>query len=234
MNIMSDWHGRTLQMALNELPSLSLDFYSYGVLLRKREGDAVTEYAVDPAQVAVALAAKVTFNTGLLSGDTLLVRQEGVKKIAVEYRKPQKTGIYLDGSETPLRIPLPGLLMIRTTSEDRSPNYAVYAVKRRPQIFEVDLYLAPLPNVFNSGSICWGTVQRVSDEALAQPSLAEDWSMLLGSPFGDHACSGKSRSHPHDIRQKLIEMEANGAKRYPTADLIPAKKTLPQVLGDAS
>lgn len=93
MNPAYDWHGRTLQTALNELPSLSLDFYSYGVLLRKREGDAVTEFAVDPAQVAVALAAKVTFNTGLLSGDTLLVRQEGVKKTVVEYRKPQKTGI---------------------------------------------------------------------------------------------------------------------------------------------
>lgn len=234
MNPAYDWHGRTLQTALNELPSLSLDFYSYGVLMRKREGGAVTEYAVDPAQVAVALAAKVTFNTGLLSGDTLLVRQEGVKKLVVEYRKPQKTGIYLDGSETALRVPLPSMLMIRTTSEDRNPNYAVYAVKRRPQTFETDLYLAPLPNVFNSGSICWGSVQRVSDEALANTSLAEDWSMLLGSLFGDHACNGKSRSHPQDIRKKLIELEVKAAKRYPTADLIPAKKTLAQVLGDAS
>lgn len=202
--------------------------------MRKCEGDAITEFAVDPAQVAVALAAKVTFDTGLLSGDTLLVRTEGVKKTVVEYRKAQKSGVYLDGSETALRIPLPPLVMIRVTNEDRSPNYAVYAVKRRPGTLEVALYLAPLPNVFNSGSICWGSVQRVSDEALSGASLAEDWSMLLGSPFGDHACNGKSRSHPHDIRQKLIELEAKGAKRYPTADLIPAKKTLAQVLGDAS
>jgi len=221
-----------LQTALNEQPSLSLDFYSYGVLMRKREGDAITEYAVDPAQVAVALAAKVTFDTGLLSGDTLLVRQEGVKKIVVEYRKPQKTGVYLDGSETALRVPLPGLLMIRATSEDRNPTYAVYAVKRRPAALEVGLYQAPLPNVFNSGSICWGSVQRLSDEALSDASLAQDWAMLLGSPFGDHACSGKSRSHPNDIRQKLIELEQKAARRYPTADLIPAKKTLGQVLGD--
>ena len=115
-----------------EQPSLILSFYSFGVMLHKRDGDRVSEHPVDPAQVAVALAAKVTFNTGLLSGDTLLVRQEGVKKIVVEYRKSQKTGIYLDGSETALRVPLPGLLMIRTTSEDRNPNYAVYAVKEHP------------------------------------------------------------------------------------------------------
>lgn len=234
MNPTYDWHGRVLQTALNEEPSLSLDFYSYGVMLRKHEGDTLTEYAVDPAQVAVALAAKVTFDTGLLSGDTLLIRTEGVKKTVVEYRKGQKTGVYLEGSETALRIPLPPLLMIRITSEDRNPNYAVYAVKRKPKSLDVALFQAPLPNVFNSGSICWGTVQRVSDTALSGASLVEDWAMLLGSPFGDHACSGKSKSHRNDIRQKLIELETNGARRYPTSDLIPANKALAQVLGDKS
>ncbi len=203
-------------------------------MLRKREGGAITEYAVEPAQVAVALAAKVTFDTGLLSGDTLLIRTEGVKKTVVEYRKAQKTGVYLDGSDTALRVPLPALLMIRTTNENRSPNYAVYAVKKRPTSLDVALFHAPLPNVFNSANICWGSVQRVSDEALSSASLAEDWAMLLGSPFGDHACSGKSKSHKQDIRQKLIEMEQKGSRRYPTSDLIPAKKTLAQVLGDKS
>ncbi len=203
-------------------------------MLRKREGNAITEFAVDPAQVAVALAAKVTFDTGLLSGDTLLIRTEGVKKTVVEYRKAQKTGIYLDGSDTALRVPLPPLLMIRATNENRSPNYAVYAVKKRPTSLDAALFHAPLPNVFNSANICWGSVQRVSDEALSSASLAEDWAMLLGSPFGDHACSGKSKSHKQDIRKKLIEMEKKGSRRYPTSDLIPAKKTIAQVLGDKS
>ena len=229
-----DWHGRTLQVALSEQPSLSLDFYSYGVMLRKREGDSITEYAVDPAQVAIALAAKVVFDTGLITADTLLVRQEGVKKIVIEYRKGQMTGVFLDGSETALRIPLPPLLMIRTTTEDCSPSYAVYAVKRRPPSLDAALFHTPLPNVFNSGSICWGSVQRVSDTVLAGASLAQDWSQLLGSPFGNHACSGKSKSHPHDIRQKLMELETKGTRRYPTSDLIQARKTLAQVLGEGS
>jgi hypothetical protein len=232
MTLVFDWHGRSLQAALSEQPSLSLEFYSYGVLLRRREGDAVTEYAVDPAQVALALAAKVTFDTGLLSSDTLLIRQEGVRKTVVAYRRAQMAGVYLDGSETALRVPLPGLLMIRTTNEDRNPNYAVYAVKRRPAALDAALFHAPLPNVFSSGSICWGTVQRVSDMALSGTSLSEDWALLLGSPFGDHACAGKSRSCPQDIRQQLIQLEAKGARRYPTADLIPARKTLAQALGD--
>lgn len=230
MNPGYNWHGRTLQTALSEKPSLSLDFYSYGVMLRKREGNAMTEYPVDPAQVAIALSAHITFDTGLILGDTLLVRQEGVKKTVVEYRKAQLTGVFMDGSDVALRVPLPPLVMIRKTQGDTNPFYHVYAVKCRPTSLDVKLFQTPLPNVFNSGSICWGTVQRVPEAALSATSLAADWGQLLGSPFGNHAVNGKSKSHPHDVRQKLIELEAKGAKRYPTSDLIPANKTLAEVL----
>jgi hypothetical protein len=201
-------------------------------MLRKQDGAAVSEYPVDAAQVAVALSAKVRFDTGLLSKNTLLVRQEGVKRTVVEYRPPQKTGLYLDGSETALRVTLPGLLLIRVTAEDKNPQYGVYAVKKRPATLNEPLFHAPLPNVFSSGAICWGSVKRVSDESLAGTSLKDDWAMLLGSPFGDHACSGKSKTHPSDIRKQLIELEAKKARTYPKRDLLPAKKTLGQVLGD--
>lgn len=202
-------------------------------MLRKQEGELVTEYPIDPAQLALALAARITFDTGLLGGNTLLVRQDGVKKTVIEYRPPQQTGIFLDNSETALRVPLPGLVMIRVTAGDKAPQHGVYAVKRRPDNLDIPLLHAPLPNVFGSGSICWGTVPRVEDDALRGTSLAHDWTMLLGSSFGDHACSGKSRRHPHDIRRLLIELEAGKAKRYPTGDLVPVKKTLGQVIGDA-
>jgi hypothetical protein len=219
---------------MNEQPHLSLNFYSFGVTLRKREGDQIREYPIDPAQAAVALAAKVTFDTGLLSGDTVYLHIEGISKTVVEYRKPQLTGLFLDGSAVALRVPLPGLLMIRKATGDQAASYTVYAVKKRPDTLDIPLFHAPLPNVFHSAAVCWGTVQRVSDTALSGVSLAQDWAMLLGSPFGNHAVSGKSRSHRDDIRQKLIQLEASGAKRYPTSDLIPAKKTLAQVIGERS
>ena len=227
----ANWHARALQGAMSEEPSLSLHFYSFGITLRKREGDTVTEFAVDPAQAAVALAAKITFNTGLLTGDTVYIHMEGVSKTIVEYRKPQITAIFLEDADVPLRVPLPGLLMIRQTNGDQAVSYAIYAVKKRPTTLETELFHAPLPNVFNSGSICWGTVQRVSDEALSGASLTEDWQQLLGSPFGNHAVSGKSRSHQDDIRQNFIALEAKKARRYPISDLIPARKTLAQAIG---
>jgi hypothetical protein len=227
----SDLTGRALTAALTEPPSLILSFYSYGVMLRKQEGSIMQEYPVDPAQIALALAAKVTFDTGLLGGNTLLVRQDGLKKLIVEYRPPMKTGLFLDGSETALRVPLPGLVLIRSTNDNSTPQYAVYAVKRRPEKLEVPLFHTPLPNVFGTGSICWGTVPKVDADALRGSSLANDWTILLGSAFGDHACGGKSKRQPHDIRKLLIELESSKAKRYPTGDLVPVKKTLAQVIG---
>lgn len=214
-----------------EQPSLILSFYSFGVMLLKRDGEQVTEYPVDPAQVALALAAKVRFDTGVLSGATVLIRHEGVKKTVVEYRSPQKTGLYLEGSETALRIPLPGLIFIRATTEDKNPQYQVYAVKKRPAALDAPLYHAPLPNV-NTGAICWGSVPLVTDEALRGSSLTEDWRVLLGSRFGDHGVQGKSKAHMRDIRQQFISLEDRKARVYPKSDLVPVNKTLAQVLGD--
>lgn len=37
----------TLSAVLTEQPSLVLSFYSYGVMLRKSDGDTTTEYPVD-------------------------------------------------------------------------------------------------------------------------------------------------------------------------------------------
>lgn len=216
---------------MTEQPSLILSFYSFGLMLRKQEGEGVSEYPVDPAQVAAALAAKTRFDTGLLTDSTLLVQQEGIRKTVVDYRPPQKTGLYLEGSETALRVPLPGLILIRTV-EGTNAQYQLYAVKQRPTSLEEPLFQAPLPNVFSSGSICWGTVLRVSETALTSSSLAEDWVQLLGSPFGDHACGGKSKSHPQDIRQKLIELDTKKTRQYPKRDLVAVRKTLKQGIGD--
>lgn len=177
-----------------EHPSRILSFHSFGVMLHKRDGDKVSEYPVDPAQVALALSAKVRFDTGLLSSNTLFVRQEGGKKTVVEYHQPQKTRLYLDKSETALRV--------------------------------------PLPNVFSSASICWGTVQRASDNTLQTTTLAEDWVVLLGSRFNDHGVGGKSKSHPSDIRQMLVALEKGSARAYPKPGLLPVGQMMAQALGD--
>lgn len=223
--------GAALTTALNEEPSLRLEFYSYGVILRKRTDVGFTEYPVSPEQVALALAAKVTFDTGLMSADTLYVRTEGVKQTVIEYRRSQKTGLFLEGSDEPVRVPLPPLLLVRTTVENRTPTYAVYAVKRRPITLDEKLYHAPLPNVFSGASVCWGTVRQAEATGC---DLSADWATLLGSRFGDHATGGKSTRFPRDIRKLYIEMERAGTRVYPRGDLVETRKTMADLIGGGS
>src|SRR5258706_8220820 len=136
-----------LDQAIQEPPRLTLNFYSYGILMRQRRDDGgETEYAVSPEQLATALSAKVRFETGLLSSNTLYLATEGIQKIVVEYRRPQKTALFLDGSEMPVCVPLPSLIMVRVTTANDNPRYGIYAVKVRPTAISVPLYLAPLPN----------------------------------------------------------------------------------------
>lgn len=224
-----DWHGQTLQTALQEQPALQLSFYSFGVILRKvTNNGGVIEHPVDPQAISRALSDKTCFSTGLLSDDILYVQQEGVKETIVSYRKRQRTGIWLEGMDEPLRIPLPDLILMRVTTDGKSPHYNLFAVKERLSSLNVPLFHAPLPNIYSSGNICWGSVRREQSQGT---SLADDWESLLGTRFGNHSVHGKSRTHRHDVRKILIELNDNPRRRvYPKRDLLPADKTLAQLL----
>jgi PRTRC genetic system protein B len=224
MNPLSGWTGQLLQTALNEPPQAVLSFYSYGVLLRKAlPNGTFTEYPVDVSQLAQALATKVRFDTGVLHENILLVRREGLRELVVGYRPPQKTGIWLEGSSEPLRVPLPGLILLRNVSGSTA-NYHLYAVKRRPTTLNAVLYHAPLPNVFGSGSICWGNVALPTPHDL---ELTPVWQHFWGTPFGNHGVGGKSRQYRQDIREHLLQLTHK--RSYPSRDLLPVEKTLGQM-----
>jgi len=227
----SVFDGTTYTQALSETPQLTLSAYSFGWMLRKAnpETGGIVEYAVDPEQIAIALAATMEFTTGFIPDDIIYHKQVGVKQIVVGYRKQQKTGIWLDGREDAIRVPLPHMILIRTTTGESNPNYKLYACTKRPDSLTDELYHAPLPNIFGGGGICWGSVSRGTN--FKGMSLVNDWASLLSSPFGNHATGGKSKTHPRDIRKMLLELNKNQRRRvYPRSDLIPAKTNLAKLL----
>lgn len=212
---------------------LVLSFYSFGALLRKRTKNGVVEYPVDPSEIGENLAPKIALNTGILDPNTVLVHQVGSRRLVVGFRPPQWSGLFVDGTDEPLRVPLPGLLMIRLVKDATQPSYRVYAIKTRPRTLQARLYNAPLPNVYADGGICWGNVKRVSAEAVRSPSLQADWAMLLGSRFNDHVVDGKSSKYPEDIRKLFIALEQGGRKVYPITDLVGASRfTLGQAISN--
>jgi PRTRC genetic system protein B len=201
------------------------------MLLQKQTEHGLVEYAVSPEEVATALARTVVFDSGLLGANTLCVRSEGARRTVAEYRPRQKTPLWLEGSQDALHVPLPGLVLIRTTTADRHPDYQVYAVAGRPTSYDTELFHAPLPNVYGNGSICWGTVTKVDSDQLQSNDLSADWAQLLATPFGSHSVSGKCQSHRDDVRKLYLELERRKARVYPKKELVPARKTLGRALG---
>lgn len=214
---------QSLNSLITATPLLSLDFYDFGTILRKRTDHGEVSYAVRPAQVIAALSDKVSVESGLLPEGNLFFAQEGVKQIVVEYRKPQKTGIWIEGRENPFRIPMPGLILARVIKSDQ-PTYRIFAVKRRPPSLDEPLYVSPLPNTYHDGNICWGTVERVRLDQVGHADLRPDWQIMLGAAFNNHAVSGKSKSHSSDIRKLYEVLEASQSKKYPMDELIKANK----------
>lgn len=207
-------------------PRLVLTFYDHAVILRKIEQTGTREYPVDPTALSKALAAESRFSTGLLPPYTLSVAQSGALGRVIGYRPAGKVGLWLEGATDAVRIPLPPLVLMRNTRDQRVAGYNIFAVKGFPKSPKTRLYNAPFPN--NSGSVCWGTVARPSAKALGSASLEEDWTLFLGSRFGNHSPGGKSQRQPQDIRKLYLEIE--GTEKYPLDDLVYAEQTLGQWL----
>lgn len=205
-------------------PLATLTIYPYALMMKRMDAHGtLQEYPVDPSALAGAIAATVKFETGLLGGNTVYVSQHGSTRVVVEYRPPEVIGLFLDGSEKVLRVPLPGMVMKRSVT-GLTVNYQIYAVKQRPQRDDEPMFMAPLPNVSHNGT-CWGTVTRPAD--VSGVSLAEDWRVFLGSPFGNHSVEGKSKKFPKDIRQMLLKLDGQKRKSpYPESDLREMKLKL--------
>lgn len=218
------------QQLMQTPPLVTLTVYPFGVLMERPTPQGRTAYLVDPQQIALQLATTLRFETGILTDKTLYVAQEGVQKIVVEYRPRQKTALFLEGLDHPVIIPLPPLLLFRRTTSDARPEYRLFAVKKRPSDGQAALFHAPLPNLYEDGRVCWGTVQQLDTAQLQQTSLTDDWKMLLGTRFGTHNAMNRSQRYPANICQQYLALEAAKARFYPVSDLVPARRTLEQVI----
>ena len=140
-------------------PNLMLLSYPYGWVLHKEieldEDNNIVFNAkeqrragitCDPASIAHALMGKTRFTTGLIPDDIIYHEVVGVRQTVVGYRQCQRTGIWLEGKEDALRVPLPHLLLVRTTRDGRNPDYKLFACAKRPESLTDTLYHAPLPN----------------------------------------------------------------------------------------
>lgn len=177
-------------------------------LLVYKEGEATTYKFISPAALREAFVAE-PIDSGYLPPNTVRWGKCHKGEWLVQFYPPQRCCISLEN--TTLTVPMPGLVFAGC---DR--KYWIWAVKK----FDPNspIFHAPLPNVMENGSICFGgnSVPNCSAAHIMQV-----WQLFWHSPFNQDLVQGKSKSYPENVRSHLQQLHNSNSKKYPTRDLVP-------------
>ena len=196
----------------SETPQLRLDFYAGYIIRTLFDGQAVSQHAVDPHDVASALS-NAAISTPILCGDEVFwSRRDGHEQIGI-YVQPQRWHVQLQNQPGPITIPLPSLLFVGHYTQ-----YWVFACKERPVSAASRLYAAPCPNVFPSGQICRGNVPF---PVCSMATIRDAFQLfLVESEFNNHLANGRCRSF--DGHCLHLWMHLAGKRRFPQSELVAA------------
>jgi PRTRC genetic system protein B len=177
-------------------------------LLIYKEGETTNYKFIAPAALREAFAAE-PIDSGYLPPNTVRWGRCHKGEWLVQFYPPQRYCISLEN--TTLKVPMPGLIFAGCNRQ-----YWIWAIKKFEQ--NSPLFYAPLPNVMENGSICFGenSVSNCSPENIVQV-----WQLFWHSAFNQDSVQGKSKSYPENVRSHLQQLHNNKSKRYPTRDLVP-------------
>lgn len=178
---------------------------------------------VDPADCSVAFATSAQ-DSGWISNSTIRHGRTVQNSWIVQFYPPARYRIAVaidslfqpDGIEqdvVELQVPMPGFIFVGV-----GRNAYLWACTRKTFSPQMPLYQAPLPNVSNEGSLCFGTNTH-PDASLE--TIDEIWQIWWDGIFNAHSVSGKSKRY-RDVRHAL--WEARTKKAYPSRDLVKIDK----------
>jgi len=110
-----------------------------------------------------------------------------------------------------VRVALPGLVFFGLSNQ-----YYIWAVKTETLKPHNEIYRCPLPNVEETGLICWGPY---NPPRCTTKSISEAFKLFINSTFNNHRADGKSKRFREDVRLMLTELAAAGGP-YPVDDLM--------------
>jgi len=112
---------------------------------------------------------------------------------------------------TRVEVWLPGLVFFGLSNQ-----YYIWAVKTETLKPHNEIYRCPLPNVEETGLICWGPY---NPPRCTTKSISEAFKLFINSTFNNHRADGKSKRFREDVRLMLTELAAAGGP-YPVDDLM--------------
>lgn len=181
--------------------------------------EACSIKALSSEQVSCAFRGVHT-DTGWLGRKVLRYREASDGNAIICYQPASVRNIYVAlpaGQLESLEVPLPTLILL-----GKGTDYHLWASSSGNVTAKTKLAVAPLPNI-GSGKICFGK----NDVPEVHPSsLSAVWKLIFETPFnGDHA-GNRCRSAADDVRNLLIKLAADKAKKFPTPQLITSTSTV--------
>lgn len=213
-------HPRPLDVVVTEgEPLAQITIYETTVLLTRRHGQRWTQYPIAPDALGDVLSG-VPHASGLLPPHTLGTGRAHGQPFTVLYVPPAVRTLRMTvGSYA---IPLPPLVWAGCGSD-----YRIWALDRPeyPTRGDLPLLVAPFPNCYRDGGICWGSsdVRGVATPATLLRVLTL---FLEESYFNLHLANGKSVGFPTSVVGRWQQLVESQADAYPLDDLIPAERSL--------
>ncbi|RAM49913.1 MAG: hypothetical protein C6Y22_19115 [Hapalosiphonaceae cyanobacterium JJU2] len=183
-------------------------------ILVEREAKKSRYKFLSPEAVEKAFTSK-TATSGWLPSNTVWWGRTPAGEALIQFYPPQKYQIQLVGEETrTITIPMPALLFAGCGSK-----YHLWAIKGRVFKPDTQLYKPPLPNVRDDDcSICFG---ENSLGICSAATINQTWELFWKSPFNRDLAQGKSKTHPNNICNQLVNLHESKAKSYRSSDLVP-------------
>jgi hypothetical protein len=178
-----------------------------------RERERIVRKLVSPEAVLQCFS-QIPVDTGFLPPGTVRWGIAGGEEWAAKFIPPGRYSLsFANGNQ--LTLPLPGFLFCGL-----GRSYYLWAVKTKQFAPELRLFHAPLPNINNSGGICFG---NVSVPPASLSNLDRAWQVFIGSEFNQDLTQGKSKQHRKNAIAQLQAVAADGCQSYPRRDLVPCQ-----------
>lgn len=199
-------------------PIMEIRIYHKSIIVTRRdERGEWTSYPVTPEALAQTLAS-VPVTSGLLPTNTLATGRIDGQPFYVIATLPRVATLATPHAE--YRIPIPALVFA-----GRGQDYRVWALPDVPAVStKTPLFVAPFPNSYRDGSICWGNVSSLphADTKIRQVLTT----FLEESFFNGHVADHKSKKYPVSVIALWQELHDTKAEAYPTEDMMPTEHTI--------
>lgn len=204
----------------------SLEFYKGQLLFRTSKNGSGESYKFLNLETVAAAFRQVPVDSGWLPPGVMRCGSTAFGDFAVlsvpARVHPLNVEAFRSSRNLSLKVPLPAFVFLGI-----GKSYFVWSTNgdfdpRAP------LFHAPLPNVFENGSICWGSNKPPKASV---DSIRKAWALFITSPFSGHAANGKSVRHNSDVRHLLCALDRK--RRFPLGDLVQVHRTIAETVDRA-